>query len=214
MSHEAYDRVGPFYLQYYSKQRGRGGADSSQEPRFFRGADSWRPRQHGDGFGSLLRGLARFLLPVLGRGIGTFASHTLDATDRGVSLGDAAKSALKPTLRAVIDAGVSRMQKGKGKMKRAGDNEAGSAFFERMQEAKRRKKRHGKQKGAGKRKQKGRGWAESATDNVANHPIRHTNKLKKGKKTHSKKKTAQHGRGKLTKKRVYKTPASGVGYNF
>ena len=193
MSNEGYDRVGTFYLQYYSKQRGRG-VDSSQEPKFFRGADSWRPRQRGDGFGSLLRGLARFLLPVLGRGIGTFATRTLDATDRGASLNDAAKSALKPTLRAVIDAGVNRMQKGNGDKKRkltGGDGGGGGggdlSFYEKMQEAKRRKKHHEKrQKGQGKKKQK--------------------------QKQHvPKKNKSQQGQGKLSKKRVYKT--SGV-FNF
>jgi hypothetical protein len=85
----------------------------------YHGARRWHSSvrsQRGDGFGSILRGLARFFLPIVGRGIGSFATHTLDAVDRGVSLGEAAKSALKPTLRTVIDSvgggGATRSMQG------------------------------------------------------------------------------------------------------
>ena len=113
----------------------------------------------------------------------------MDATDRGVSLGEAAKSALKPTLRAVVDAGAGQMasfQGGKGGKKRLAE----PSFYERMQDAKRRKK-HGKksrktkkveQSGEGKKKRKAKQSGE-------------------GKRT---RKAKQSGKGKLSKKRVYK----------
>lgn len=157
MAQNVYDRVGPFYLQYYRSQTGRGGVDGDG-PRVYYGSARWRRRQGGDGFGSILRGLARIALPILGRGIGAFASHTLDATDRGVSLGDAAKSALKPTLQAVVSAGADQFKKagqrgnGTGNKKRNHNMSTPSEFYERMQAAKRRKKQ--RQSGGGKVKSK------------------------------------------------------------
>ena len=166
-SHAVYDRVGPFYLHYYGTQSGRngGGDGHQQQPVVYRGARRWQS-QRGDGFGSVLRGLARFLLPVIGRGIGTFATHTLDAVDRGVSLGEAAKSALKPTLHAIVDpaAAPNKSMNGNGsvehghhhhhhlrKRKHNGDDK--SDFHARMQAAKRRK---------ASMKQSGRGVSKSS----------------------------------------------------
>lgn len=219
MSYEAYEQVGPTYLKYYStQQRGRGDSSSGETTRVFRGAERWvRQRQRGDGFGSLLRGLARFLLPVLGRGIGAFASHTLDASDRGVSLGDAAKSALKPTLRAVVDAGTAQLtQKGSGALKRRlGVNEDAN-FYERMLEAKRRK---AAQRGRGRSKAKKNKAAhvkkqhgEGTTKKKKKRQQRGTGKGKKRQRQHGKGKgkKRQHGKGK--KHGVYKK--SSDRYNF
>jgi hypothetical protein len=208
MSFEAYERVGPTYLQYYTTQRGRGDATGL---RVFRGAERWRPRQHGDGFGSILRGLARFVLPVLGRGIGAFASHTMDATNRGVSLGEAAKSALKPTLRAVVDAGAGQMasfQGGNGDKKRLAE----SGFYERMQEAKRRKKHGKKSHKAKKVKQSGEGKKTRKAKKVKQSGEGKKNKTKKQSGTGKKRKAKQSGKGKLSKKHVYKKSAGS--FNF
>jgi len=224
MSHEAYDRVGPFYLQYYSTQRGRGAAAAG--PRIFRGGDRWRTRQRGDGFGSFLRGIARFLLPVVGSGISTFASHTLDAADRGVSLGDAAKSALKPTLRAVVDAG--RASSSSSLLSQGGDGKQN--FYKRMLEAKRRKRQHkrdgndddggdgpptkrrkhkrkrGSSSSSKPGKQQGRGGGGIVTKR------RKQRGRGRGKPKKKKQQQRQGGRG-LSKKRVYKTSTAGS-FNF
>ena len=226
MSHEAYDRVGPFYLQYYSTQRGRGAAAAAAAgPRIFRGGDRWRPRQRGDGFGSFLRGIARFLLPVVGSGISTFASHTLDAADRGVSLGDAAKSALKPTLRAVVDAG--RASSSSSLLSQGGDGKQN--FYKRMLEAKRRKRQHkrdgndddggdgpptkrrkhkrkrGSSSSSKPGKQQGRGGGGIVTK-------RRKQRGRGRGKPKKKQQQRQGGRG-LSKKRVYKTSTAGS-FNF
>lgn len=208
MSFEAYERVGPMYLQYYTTQRGRGDTTSL---RVYRGAERWRPRQRGDGFGSMLRGLARFVLPVLGRGIGAFASHTMDATDRGASLGDAAKSALKPALRAAVDAGAGQMasyQGGNGGKKR----HAEPNFYERMLEAKRRKRERGDGKKA--KKQRGGGKKRKGKKTKQQHGKGKKRKSKKAKQQRGegKKHKKQRGKGKLSKKHAYKK-SSGF-FNF
>jgi len=229
MSHEAYDRVGPFYLQYYSTQRGRGAAAAAAGPRIFRGGDRWRTRQRGDGFGSFLRGIARFLLPVVGSGISTFASHTLDAADRGVSLGDAAKSALKPTLRAVVDAGRASSSSSSSLLSQGGDGKQN--FYKRMLEAKRRKRQHkrdGNDDDGGdgpptkrrKHKRK-RGSSSSSSSKPGKQQGRGgggivtKRRKQRGRgrgKPKKKQQQRQGGRG-LSKKRVYKTSTAGS-FNF
>ncbi len=78
----------------------------------FRGPRRW---QRGDGFGDILRGVARFMLPVVLRGAATFAGETLDANERGESLGSAAKNALKPALQAAVQAVAEGFQGGAAK---------------------------------------------------------------------------------------------------
>ena len=230
MSHEAYDRVGPFYLQYYSTQRGRGAAAAAAGPRIFRGGDRWRTRQRGDGFGSFLRGIARFLLPVVGSGISTFASHTLDAADRGVSLGDAAKSALKPTLRAVVDAGRASSSSSSSLLSQGGDGKQN--FYKRMLEAKRRKRQHKRDgndddgsSGDGpptkRRKHKRRRGSSSSSAKPSKQrgrgggivTKRRKQPKQRGRGKPKKKKQQRQGGGGLSKKRVYKTSTAGS-FNF
>lgn len=220
MPYEAYERVGPLYLSYYTSQRGRG--DAIAGPRVFRGAERWRPRQRGDGFGSMLRGLARFILPVLGRGIGTFATHTLDATDRGVSLGDAAKSALKPTLRAVVDAGVGQLTSsssqngnGDGKRRRLVDS-SGPGFYERMMEAQRRKRSKKKKRGEGDKKkakkQHGEGIKKKKKKQRGGGSKKPRKRKQRGGGSEKPRKKKQSGEGKKKKRRVYKRPTDGLNF--
>jgi hypothetical protein len=136
----------------------------------------------------------------------------MDATDRGVSLGEAAKSALKPTLRAVVDAGAGQMasfQGGNGGKKRLAE----SGFYERMQEAKRRKK----QRGHGKKSRK----AKKVKHSDEGKKTRKAKKVKQsgeGKKRKrqsgkgKKRKAKQSGKGKLSKKHAYKK--SSGSFNF
>jgi hypothetical protein len=103
--HENYDeRVGAAYRKYYEARSGLVG-DSGFV--LYRGGSR---EQQGDGIGDILRGALRFLLPALFKGASTFVGETLNANEKGASLGDAAKSALMPALNAA----VSRVQKGRG----------------------------------------------------------------------------------------------------
>ena len=77
------------YCKYYESQRGG-------EIPVFRGGI-----QTGAGLGDILRGLFRFLTPLALRGMQTFAGNTLAATQAGMPLGLAAKSAILPTISAV-----------------------------------------------------------------------------------------------------------------
>ena len=97
------------YLRYYDNQQ-RGGQFVA-----FRGARRW---QKGDGFGDVLRGIFRWFLPVISSGASTFIKETAAAQARGDTLGDAAKSALRPTLGTVIGAVGNRIQGGSGRRRR------------------------------------------------------------------------------------------------
>jgi hypothetical protein len=89
------------YCRYYQAQRGG-------EIRTFRGGS-----QSGAGIGDILRGVGRFLMPVALRGIGSFAGHMLSGTASGLSLRNAAKAAVIPSLSAAVGLGSST-QSGSG----------------------------------------------------------------------------------------------------
>ena len=88
------------YCRYYQSQRGG-------EIRTFRGGS-----QSGAGIGDIPRGIGRFLMPVALRGIGSFAGHTLTGTASGMSLKNAAKAAIIPSLSAAV--GLSGSSKSSG----------------------------------------------------------------------------------------------------
>ena len=83
------------YCRYYQSQRG------GEIPTFRGGSQS------GAGIGDMLRGLGRLLVPVALRGIGSFAGHTLTGTANGLSLKNAAKAAIIPSLSAAVGLGSS-----------------------------------------------------------------------------------------------------------
>jgi hypothetical protein len=75
------------YCAYYNSQMG------GAQLRVFRGGI-----QSGAGLGDILRGVLRFLVPIALRGLGSFAGRTLLGTQAGKTLGEAAKSAIGPSL--------------------------------------------------------------------------------------------------------------------
>jgi hypothetical protein len=87
------------YFRYYQAQCGG-------EIPVFRGG-----RQSGEGLGDILSTLFRRFLPIVLRGVGTFAGHTLDAHQKGATLKDAAKSAINPTLSSVTS-GIAEQFRG------------------------------------------------------------------------------------------------------
>lgn len=86
------------YCRYYEAQSGG-------ELPVFRGG-----LQSGEGIGDFFRGLLRFVAPIAMRGIKTFAGNVMDAHQKGATLKDAAKGALKPTLGAVASSIGEQLQ--------------------------------------------------------------------------------------------------------
>ena len=86
------------YCWYYEAQSGG-------ELPVFRGG-----LQSGEGIGDFFRGLLRFVAPIAMRGIKTFAGNVTDAHQKGATLKDAAKGALKPTLGAVASSIGEQLQ--------------------------------------------------------------------------------------------------------
>lgn len=125
------------------------------------------------------------MLPVVLRGAATFAGETMDANERGVSLGEAAKGALKPALHAAVQAVSEGFQGGVGK-KEALDTQEEPRTSSKHKSSKHKssKRRTGKHKKSKHRSERG-----SATQ--------------KGK-----------GRKKTSAKRVYKGKRSAVGIQF
>jgi len=99
------------YCRYYEAQSGG-------ELPVFRGG-----LQSGEGIGDFFRGLLRFVAPIAMRGIKTFAGNVMDAHQKGATLKDAAKGALKPTLGAVASSIGEQLQA------RNEEAQAGSGVF-------------------------------------------------------------------------------------
>ena len=83
------------YCRYYQSQRGG-------ELTVIRGGS-----QSGAGIGDMLRGLGRRLIPVALRGISSLASNTLSGMESGLSIKNAAKAAILPSLSAAAGFGPS-----------------------------------------------------------------------------------------------------------
>jgi hypothetical protein len=81
------------YCRHYQSQRGG-------EITLIRGGS-----QSGAGIGDILRGLGRRLIPVVLRGISSFASHTLSGTEAGLSIKNAAIAAILLSLSAAVGFG-------------------------------------------------------------------------------------------------------------
>ena len=98
-----------YYYKIYSSQKG------GDFP-VFKGA---RYHQYGSGFGDILRGILRFVMPVLTRGAATFLGDVVQKRDQGSTWGDAAKSAIKPTAMSVLNEATNQTaQRGNGKKRK------------------------------------------------------------------------------------------------
>ena len=120
------------YCRYYEAQSGG-------ELPVFRGG-----LQSGEGIGDFFRGLLRFVAPIAVRGIKTFAGNVMDAHQKGATLKDAAKSALKPTLGAVASSIGEQLQA------RNDQPQAGSGVFALL----RKRKFKAPQSGSGSKRRK------------------------------------------------------------
>lgn len=104
------------YVRYFLG--GQTGGGSVGDMPVFRGQ---RDYQQGAGFGDFFRGLLRVILPVAVRGAATFLGETSRAHDSGMSLGDAAKSALRPTAGVVLSGAseaIQRRMQGRGRKRK------------------------------------------------------------------------------------------------
>ena len=98
-----------YYYKFYSSQKG------GDFP-VFKGA---RFHQYGSGFGDILRGILRFVMPVLTRGAATFLGDVVQKRDHGSTWGDAAKSAIAPTAMSVLNEAANQTaQRGNGKKRK------------------------------------------------------------------------------------------------
>ena len=99
------------YLQYYDAQVG------GTLP-VFHGAKRYNP-QSGAGIGDIFKSVFRTVLPIALQGIGSFLGETMKAKNSGTTWKDAAKSAITPSAKNVLEGvgGViqSKLQAGKGR---------------------------------------------------------------------------------------------------
>lgn len=84
------------YLAFFKGERQIGSGDFP----VFKGG---RYHQYGHGFGDVLRGAFRFIFPLAARGVSTFLNHTANAHAKGADLKTAAKTAIGPTTRRVVN---------------------------------------------------------------------------------------------------------------
>jgi hypothetical protein len=83
------------YIQAFSAQRGSGFP-------IYMGA----PYMRGGGFGDVLRGLFRRIVPVIAKNASSFLSGFTQGNDRGLSLKEAAKEAVRPALSTTVKSGI------------------------------------------------------------------------------------------------------------
>ena len=168
------------YLQYYARQRGG-------QLVVFRGSRRW---QKGDGFGDRMRGVLKWAMPVLSAGASTFISETAAAHSRGENMSEAAKSALKPTVGAVIDAIGKKITDGSKSPKQGG---SGRRHKKKRKAKKQKPVYKGIQKGGkSKRKHKAKGKVRAAKATK-------TRKVKKAKRSKAKRSKVESSKEEFTK---------------
>jgi len=82
------------------------------------------PYQYGNGLGDILRGIGRFLIPIIApiaqRAASSFFDSAVSGIREGKSIKEAAKGAIAPTVSETIDAAKSqvmkRIQRGRGRV--------------------------------------------------------------------------------------------------
>ena len=144
------------YCRYYQAQSGG-------ELPVFRGG-----LQNGEGIGDFFRGLLRFVAPIAMRGIKTFAGNVMEGHQKGQSLREAAKQALKPTLGAVASSIGEQMQA------QNAPEQGGSGYYP-MLRFKNRKRKAKHQDGGGARKRR-KGYKKLALKRSPNgqfQPLEH-----------------------------------------
>lgn len=89
--------------------------------------------QYGNGFGDILRGLFRWLVPVIApmafKTAGSFVSNTLKARDEGKDWGESMKSSISPALGTLVESGgeaIKRKMSGAGRKRRRKAQKGGS----------------------------------------------------------------------------------------
>ena len=84
---------------------------------------SGAPNQYGNGLGDILRGIGRFLFPIISpiaaRAASSFITNTSDGINQGKSFGESAKGAFAPALSETINAAkdqvMGKFQHGSGR---------------------------------------------------------------------------------------------------
>ena len=91
------------YYNYFNSSNGGG-----TEYPVYRGARRCNP-QYGAGIGDFFRGLFRSFFPVALKGASTFLNYTVRAQNEGLSIGQAAKAALRPAFGAAMTSAVEQL---------------------------------------------------------------------------------------------------------
>ena len=107
------------YVTLFEHRIQSGGGQLDDEYPVFRGV---RYTQYGSGFGDVLRGIFRFILPVAAQAAHTFLGETMKARETGADWKTAAKAALVPTTTGALTQAVDTLkqtQSGSGKRRKS-----------------------------------------------------------------------------------------------
>lgn len=130
------------YLRYYQDQQGG-------QITYFRGAKRY---QVGAGIGDVLKGIFRTVLPIAAHGASTFLNEMFQAKgNQAPNWGAAAKAAIVPTARQVIDDSIEKItrrgkQSGSGRKKKYRRRGSGRVAYKRRSNSRKNKKRHSSKK--------------------------------------------------------------------
>ena len=94
------------YIKFFEHRLQSGGG--SVEYPIYHGA---RFYQNGNGFGDILRGVFRFILPIAASGATTFLGEMMKSRDAGADWKTSARNAISPTATNVLTKAVEQVQK-------------------------------------------------------------------------------------------------------